>query len=371
VRIQGRGPASNRTKIPSAFRLTTDVTRFPDQLARGTLAMSLRAYLTVFSLVGGCIAAGPASAQDIDARPSFDCAKAGNSIQLMICADAKLAEWDARMDQAYQVRLAKIVGDDRRELVETQRQWIKSRDAQCSQTHLAAAKSCVLQMTKARVTELQGNTAPTTSFRPPSIIAPERGVAESPLQTWAQCAAKDGAPPELQIRSCTAVIEAGQQTRENIAIAFSNRGNAFQAQGDYDRAVADYDHSIQFNPNDPIAFSNRGNAYKGMGDIDRAIADFSEAIRLDAKFAEAFANRGLLKLQKGDAEANDDIATAERLKPALAHDLAYQQALMTTPAAKLESVPLPRPRPALTAGRTTSSVLRPLTPACPPDQVCR
>ena len=333
--------------------------------------MSPRAYLTVLSLVAACIAAEPASAQDIDSQPSSDCAKAGNSIQLMICADAKLAEWDARMSQAYRLRLAQIVGDDRRELVETQRRWIKSRNAQCGQTHLAAAKSCVLEMTKARVTELQGGTAPTASFPPSSIIAPERAVAENPSQTWTQCAGRDGVPPELQIRSCTTVIEAGQETRENTAIAFSNRGNAFQARGDYDRAIADYDHSIQFNPNDPIAFSNRGNAYKGMGDIDRAIADFSEAIQLDAKFAEAFANRGLLKLKKGDADANDDIATAERLKPALAHELAYQQALITNPAAKLESVPLPRPRSALSAGRTTSSVLRPLTPACPPDQVCR
>jgi tetratricopeptide (TPR) repeat protein len=329
--------------------------------------MSLRMYLTVFSLVAACIVAGPARAQHIDTGPSFDCAKAGNSIQLMICSDAELAEWDARIGQAYRLRLARIVGDGRRDLVETQRQWIESRNVQCHQTQLAAAKSCVLQMTKARVAELQRDTAPSPSLPPASIIAPETRVAEKPSQNWIQCAAKDGAPPELQIRGCTTVIEAGQETSENIAIAFSNRGNAYQAEGDYDRAVIDYDQAIQLNPNDPIAFSNRGNAYKRKGDIDHAIADFSEAIRLNPKFAEAFANRGLLKLKRGDADANQDLATAKSIRPVLARELSQQEALITNPPTKLESVPLPRPR--ATASPAPSIQAHKRQP-CASDQVC-
>jgi uncharacterized protein YecT (DUF1311 family) len=344
--------------------------------------MSLRAYFTAFSLAAGCITVEPASAQHIDSRPSFDCAKAANSIQLMICADAKLGEWDARMGRAYQLRLAQFVGDDRRALVEAQRQWIKSRNAQCSQTQSAAAQSCILKMTKARLAELQGSAAPNASSPPSSIIAPERALPENPPQTWVQCAGKNNAPPELQIRSCTTVIETGEETPENIAIALSNRGNAYQAEGDYDRAVADYDQAIQLDPNDPIAFSNRGNAYKRRGDVDRAIADFSEAIRLDPRFAEAFANRGLLKLKRGDADANDDITNAESLKPALTREVTRQQALITNPPAKPESVPLPRPRATANSGSTTTSVVPAKPPsietvrkreraACPPDQVCQ
>jgi Tetratricopeptide repeat len=131
-----------------------------------------------------------------------------------------------------------------------------------------------------------------------------------------------------------------------------------------------------------VAYSNRGNAHKRQGDIDRAIADFSEAIRLDPTFAEAFANRGLLKLKRGDANANDDIANAKTIKPALTPELTRPQALITDPPGKLENVPLPRPRPIINIGPTTTSAFPTKPPsiqtprqrqpaACPPDQVCQ
>jgi hypothetical protein len=48
------------------------------------------------------------------------------------------------------------------------------------------------------------------------------------------CFAGAGVSPEREIESCTAVIEAGLETPQNLAIAFYNRGNAHLNLKDYD-----------------------------------------------------------------------------------------------------------------------------------------
>lgn len=69
--------------------------------------------------------------QQHSSRASTGCAKASASIEFIICADATLAQWDARMGQAYKLRVARLGRDDnnRRELVEAQSQWMFQRDA--------------------------------------------------------------------------------------------------------------------------------------------------------------------------------------------------------------------------------------------------
>jgi tetratricopeptide (TPR) repeat protein len=65
-----------------------------------------------------------------------------------------------------------------------------------------------------------------------------------------------------------------------VAATYNNRGNVYAMQGDYDRAIADYDEAIRLDPALASAWHNRGNAYARKGDADRAIADYNEAIRL-------------------------------------------------------------------------------------------
>lgn len=80
-----------------------------------------------FSLHAACVAlllaaAGPAHA--------IDCRKAGNRVEHMICADARLKAADAEMGKAY-AALVQQAGNDaelRAMLVRSQKRWIEARD---------------------------------------------------------------------------------------------------------------------------------------------------------------------------------------------------------------------------------------------------
>lgn len=48
--------------------------------------------------------------------------------------------------------------------------------------------------------------------------------------------------------------------------AFFKRGNVYSYNGDYDRAIQDYDQAIRLNSSDAKTFYNRGAAYQDKGD---------------------------------------------------------------------------------------------------------
>jgi tetratricopeptide (TPR) repeat protein len=125
--------------------------------------------------------------------------------------------------------------------------------------------------------------------------------------------------PDAQINGCTALIDAGQEMMEKLAIIYNNRGNAYTRRGEYDRAIEDYDQSLNINPSYTAAFSNRGAAYQKKGAYVRAIEDFDRAIELDPTSAIAFANRAATHEKANQHDrAIRDYDEAIRLKPALA-----------------------------------------------------
>jgi len=54
------------------------------------------------------------------------------------------------------------------------------------------------------------------------------------IENWYRCAGSD---PDLSIAECTAIIQSGQESNVNLSLAFSNRGNAYNRKGEYDRAI--------------------------------------------------------------------------------------------------------------------------------------
>jgi tetratricopeptide (TPR) repeat protein len=95
-----------------------------------------------------------------------------------------------------------------------------------------------------------------------------------------------------------------------------DRGTAFCAKGDLDRAMIDYDQSIAFDPRNAGAHVNRALAWEKKGRRDEALRDYAEAIRLDPKMWEARFNRAKSYQEGGKFDqATEDLTEVIKLKP--------------------------------------------------------
>ena len=113
------------------------------------------------------------------------------------------------------------------------------------------------------------------------------------------------ADPDTRIAGCTAFIQAGQATTENLSVAYNNRGTAYDSKRDYDRAIQDFNEALRLSPNYAYAFRDRGLAYYAKRDYDHAIQDFNEVIRLAPNYASAYYNRGNAYGNRGNAYDNN------------------------------------------------------------------
>jgi tetratricopeptide (TPR) repeat protein len=100
------------------------------------------------------------------------------------------------------------------------------------------------------------------------------------------------------------------------ALAFMNRGHAYNSKRQFVEAIADQTEAIRLNPQLSYPFSARGYAYSERGELEKAFGDFTESIRLDPNSDYAYYNRGLLLKRRGQfAEALTDFDEAVRCSP--------------------------------------------------------
>ena len=107
------------------------------------------------------------------------------------------------------------------------------------------------------------------------VVAVVAGLALAPLwaagTAWAgdwDICPKAGERPDAAIAACTRIIESGNESRTNRAIAYYNRGIAWAEKGQYDKAIADYTKAIRRKPDLALAYYNRGNAWLNKGQYD-------------------------------------------------------------------------------------------------------
>jgi tetratricopeptide (TPR) repeat protein len=100
-------------------------------------------------------------------------------------------------------------------------------------------------------------------------------------------------------------------------IAYGNRGYAIvESNGNLDLALKDLDESVRLNPNNPVVYNNRGRVYAKQGKNDKAIVEYNLSIQNDQTFHSAYYNRGIARSNKGDLDgAIKDNTEAIRLKP--------------------------------------------------------
>jgi len=111
--------------------------------------------------------------------------------------------------------------------------------------------------------------------------------------------------------------------KNNLASAYYIRGVTFTSKREHARAIADYSEAIKYNKDYPLAFNKRGQEYKANGDFDKAIADFEELKRLNWDnnkvndfLADAYMERGQSYDMKGDhAHAISDFEMVLKYRP--------------------------------------------------------
>ncbi|MGC1861004.1 MAG: tetratricopeptide repeat protein [Methylocystis sp.] len=127
---------------------------------------------------------------------------------------------------------------------------------------------------------------------------------------WTKCRGGDSA---TRIVACTQIIDrANHETKRDQIAAYLNRGAAYLAKGEFDRAIVDYGSVLRLDRRSAAAHSGRAQAYRSKGDLDKALADLDEALRLDPKSAQILIDRGDAYAAKGDfgraiADFNDAI----------------------------------------------------------------
>ncbi len=118
------------------------------------------------------------------------------------------------------------------------------------------------------------------------------------------------------IRLYSLSIRQDNLDRTNLSIVYNNRGRAWAAKGEYDKAIADYNQAIELAPKDTNAYDDRGIAWAAKGEYDKAIADYNQAIELNPEFASPYNNRGNAWGDKGEYDkAIADYSRAIELNP--------------------------------------------------------
>jgi tetratricopeptide (TPR) repeat protein len=82
--------------------------------------------------------------------------------------------------------------------------------------------------------------------------------------------------------------------------AYFVRGNILSEQGQFAKAIADFNKAIELDPKEGAAFNSRGFAWRQLDEPDKAIADFNQALQLNGKDTWALNNRGITWLDKGE-----------------------------------------------------------------------
>jgi tetratricopeptide (TPR) repeat protein len=80
--------------------------------------------------------------------------------------------------------------------------------------------------------------------------------------------------------------------------AFTCRGLAYNALGQYDKAIADFTRAISLGSHD--AYITRAYAYRKLKDSDNALADCNRAIELDPKYWEGYVSRAEILQDNGN-----------------------------------------------------------------------
>ena len=96
---------------------------------------------------------------------------------------------------------------------------------------------------------------------------------------------------------------------------YESRGNAYRHQGQFDEAIAEYNHALQVKTDYSLAYYYLGLTHERQGIYETALTDETKYIELEPKDPDGFTMRGLAYYLMGQyAHAIDDFDQAKGLK---------------------------------------------------------
>jgi tetratricopeptide (TPR) repeat protein len=165
------------------------------------------------------------------------------------------------------------------------------------------------------------------------LIAACEQRAPDPLADATRACLGDG-ETQTRINACTAVLESGELSASDRALAYAGRGEARQSAGEVTEALRDFAAALESDPQNLMAVKGRaailiesgqldaaaplverllaggedtaeanywnGRILLGRGELDGAISAFTRAIDADARYAEAYTRRGAARQRLRD-----------------------------------------------------------------------
>ena len=118
------------------------------------------------------------------------------------------------------------------------------------------------------------------------------------------------------IAACTRILDDGKLEAYQLARILYLRGFIWDEKGEVDKALIDYNRSIEVHPRIVGPFVNRGVIFAERGEYENAIEDYSRAIEINDKFALSYEDRGLAFAEMGEHDkAIADYESAMTLEP--------------------------------------------------------
>lgn len=158
----------------------------------------------------------------------------------------------------------------------------------------------------------------TAAFVAASLLAAPAAVAQRTTDRQ-QCGDSKN-NPKAAIAACTRIISGSKLRGVELSLIYSFRAYWNQLDGNVDQSIADNTRAIELEPRyNPGAYLNRGNDFATRKDFDRAIADYNRSIEIDAEFEQAYSARGDIHRKRMDfAKAMADYTKCIVLNPKVA-----------------------------------------------------
>ena len=148
---------------------------------------------------------------------------------------------------------------------------------------------------------------------------------------WCMVGSNDALLPESIIVGCSKLLESAGKGRteesKDRELIFIQRGRAYAAKKDFDRALSDFNEAVRLKSEIPESFQTRGTCFLTIGRYQKAIKDFDIAMKLFQKpvsdslvdynkgrQAQVLYLRSQAKSRSGDKKgANADIAALDAM----------------------------------------------------------